>query len=278
MLFRFGARGALSFPKAFLREQSLKASGKAVIPMYWFFAVRNWGDLVGPYIVERITGATPVPAYSEKAAHLITVGSILSRSTASSVVWGSGFISSADSLQAVPAKISAVRGRYSSESLDRSGVEPPDVLGDPAMLMPRFYQPSEQRRQYRVGIVPHYTDLPLFKGVTLPGDVALIDIRQDVEPFIDELLTCETILSSSLHGLIAADAYGIPNHWVEFSGNLVGSGFKFNDYYSSLDEPDAYPETVLELANADWLGLASLASLHKGYAMGEALLEAFPWK
>lgn len=278
MLFRFGARGAFSFPRSFLRERALNASGASVVPLYWFFAVRNWGDLVGPYIVQRITGSVPVPAYSEKKSHLVAVGSILSRCSDSSIVWGAGFISEKDTLSATPAQIAAVRGWHSRKMLERFGVEPPEVVGDPAVLMPQFYRPSPCEKRYRIGIVPHYADLPLFRDVVLPRDAVLIDIRQDVEPFVDQLNECEVVLSSSLHGLIAADAYGIPNLWVQFSSNLVGGGFKFNDYYSSLGEPDTLPEIVLDLPNTDWLDLARLASLHRDYPMHVGLLEAFPWK
>ena len=48
------------------------------------------------------------------------------------------------------------------------------------------------------------------------------------------------ILSSSLHGIILSDAYGIPNCWVEFSDDIDKS-FKFNDYYLSVGKERSKP-------------------------------------
>ena len=277
MIFRFGKRGALAFPRSYARETALRIRNVPTVPVYWFTAIRNWGDLVGPYLVKHVTGAEPIPAYSSKRPHLLAVGSILSRSSEASLVWGAGFISKDERIDRVPSEISAVRGLYSRQRLEELGLEVPEVVGDPAVLMPRFYRPKNVSKSVYVGLIPHYADLPLLRGIELPAWVKLIDIRQDVEAFVDELCSCERVLSSSLHGLIAADAYGIPNLWIEFSANIHGNGFKFNDYYSSLDEPDTSPHLVSLNQRLDLSGLAQLASLHKPYSFSEQLLNAFPW-
>ena len=61
----------------------------------------------------------------------------------------------------------------------------------------------------------------------------MIDPRLPIEQFVDELVSCEMIFSSSLHGLIIADAYNIPNRRVIFGNKLIGGDFKFNDYEES---------------------------------------------
>lgn len=54
--------------------------------------------------------------------------------------------------------------------------------------------------------------------------------------YIDEVCECETILSSSLHGCIVADAYNIPNLWTKFTDyRAEDNGFKFRDYYLSTN-------------------------------------------
>src|SRR5690606_16600077 len=126
-------------------------------------------------------------------------------------------------------------------------------------------------------LIPHYADLQLLREMRLPENVRIIDIRQDVEAFIDDLCSCEVVLSSSLHGLIAADAYAIPNLWVEFSDRVIGNGFKFNDYYSSLDEPDTSPHIIKPNRTVDFFELAFRSSLHKQFMGSQDLLDAFPW-
>ena len=56
----------------------------------------------------------------------------------------------------------------------------------------------------------------------------------DVYNFIDEVLSCNMILSTSLHGIIIGDAYEIPSYRISLSDKLIGGDFKFNDYYSSV--------------------------------------------
>jgi pyruvyltransferase len=41
-------------------------------------------------------------------------------------------------------------------------------------------------------------------------------------------------LSSTLHGLVFAHAYGKPALWLEFGDRVLGNGFKFFDYYHSI--------------------------------------------
>ena len=51
---------------------------------------------------------------------------------------------------------------------------------------------------------------------------------------LEEIASCEYVLSSSLHGLIVSDSFGIPNQRLVVSEKLVGDGYKFNDYYSAF--------------------------------------------
>ena len=52
--------------------------------------------------------------------------------------------------------------------------------------------------------------------------------------FMEQLNSCDYILSSSLHGLIFADSYNIPNLWVRFGSKVDGDGFKYRDYYEGV--------------------------------------------
>lgn len=85
-------------------------------------------------------------------------------------------------------------------------------------------------------------------------DVLILDI-QSPNPFdfIDQVYSCEKIVSSSLHGLIVADAYGIPSLWLEFSDKIVGKGFKFRDYFLSVKRSDTEPFVIKKETSVDMM-------------------------
>ena len=91
-----------------------------------------------------------------------------------------------------------------------------------------------------MGIVAHYMDQdsPLLNRIAGKANVLMIDVLSGVREFVDQLCSCRHIASSSLHGLIAADAYGIPFTWISLSGRLIGKDFKFRDYFLSTGRHD----------------------------------------
>jgi hypothetical protein len=54
-----------------------------------------------------------------------------------------------------------------------------------------------------------------------------------MEGFCQSINQCDVIITSSLHALITAHAYGIPAAWVIFSDAPLGDGIKFHDYFAS---------------------------------------------
>ena len=56
---------------------------------------------------------------------------------------------------------------------------------------------------------------------------------QEIENFINELCSCEKIFSSSLHGVIVAQAYGVPAQWITVKNTPIhqDQNFKFEDYF-----------------------------------------------
>ena len=104
--------------------------------------------------------------------------------------------------------------------LSQSGIECPDIYGDPAILLPQIYKPEKREKRYKVGIIPHLLDAsyPLINYYRKSPDTTIFDLKnyESIEAFIDEINQCEVILSSSLHGCIISDAYNIPNHWIRF--------------------------------------------------------------
>lgn len=207
----------------------------------------NWGDAIGPVIVEKIAKQKIKKVNisyknSKKEDVYLTVGSILQRADQYSIIWGSGFISKGSVLKETPKTIHAIRGPLTGKKLESYGLKC-EVFGDPVLLYPRFYTPNKIQKKYKLGIIPHFMDknsllINRFKNIP---EVLIIDIQGTINGFVDDICKCELIASSSLHGVIAADAYNIPSVWVQLSSAVKGDGFKFRDYFLSVNRKDTDP-------------------------------------
>lgn len=211
------------------------------INAFWYNPVNgtdrnNWGDLLNKTLLEKISRKKVVWInHGNSLEKYICIGSILQRADAGSIIWGAGFLSNSRKLPTTPRKICAVRGKLTRNIILGQGIDCPEVYGDPALLYPKYYKPDIKKR-YKLGIIPHYVDATneWFKS-NVSAEVLKIDILSGIDKVVDQLLSCDNIASSSLHGIIAADAYGIPSKWLEFSDKVLGGGFKFHDYYSSVN-------------------------------------------
>jgi pyruvyltransferase len=201
----------------------------------------NFGDALTPWLVRRITGEHPIFVRPDDArSKYLVVGSILEYAVARCTVWGSGIIRRTD-IVSPEAQLLAVRGPLSRARAKECGAQCPEVFGDPALLLPRFYRPSARRRR-GVGVIPHYSDKPRMVGrFTTSADLRLVDIQDPVESVIEQIASCEVVASSSLHGLIVSHAYGVPALWVKFRDLECGDDSKFEDYYLSLGRTPAAP-------------------------------------
>lgn len=220
------------------------------IKLFWWNEVvlqnkpkENYGDMIGPYLVEKISGLKVVFTHTNKnkwkqalssTPIYLTIGSILAFSNKHSVIWGSGIINKDQPV--VAKEILAVRGPRTRQCLLDQGFEVPEVYGDPALLLPDFYHPKVKKK-YEIGIIPHYND---YKSIVttlslMPGVKVINLMTNDVEATTREILECKHIISSSLHGIIVAQAYGIPAVWQRFSDKLFGDNIKFRDYFESVN-------------------------------------------
>ena len=217
----------------------------------------NFGNLLARYIVEELSGKETVKYADDNAYHLCSVGSVLTRNKicSNTIVWGSGFLSPQAQYKIVLTKIRqwfrrktgkpvylAVRGEKTREILLKAGYECPSVYGDPALLMPKIYYPKSSPK-FKVGVILHWSQEKFVDMFSHIEGVRLININRgynEVTSFVDEVLSCESILSSSLHGLIIANAYGVPCVRLKIDGHSIAKtegkdDFKFEDYLSGLN-------------------------------------------
>ncbi|MFA5921275.1 MAG: polysaccharide pyruvyl transferase family protein [Methylococcaceae bacterium] len=213
---------------------------KESIRIEWACRPKNFGDILNPVLVSKLIGKNILNIRAEyyEKEHYLVIGSILQYANKQSIVWGSGFISSDSQCHEKPLKVCAVRGPLSRQKLIESGIECPEVYGDPALLLPMVYNPKIEKK-YKIGIIPHYIDKDnkwIKEIQNTNEDILVIDlINKNPLEVANLILSCERVGSSSLHGLIVADAYQIPSLWLEFSDSLIiGGHFKFLDYFASI--------------------------------------------
>jgi len=208
------------------RLETLQAPQAKTLKAFWYRS-NNLGDRLTPVIVEYFLGKKIELASASDCGKLLGVGSILNELREGDIVWGSGLIREVKLRCPNSVKFLAVRG-----PLTRSMIEGdvPEVYGDPAILMPLIYNP-EIKKTHKVGIVPHYIDKILWENRRLPEGVKFIDVEGNWRKVIDEIVSCEMIRTSSLHGIIIAEAYGVPVVWEKYSDDIVGGEFKFQDYF-----------------------------------------------
>jgi pyruvyltransferase len=169
-------------------------------------------------------------------AQIIGVGSILERvpDQYEGIVLGSGFAWEQSRLRLPRAKLLAVRGPLTRERVTHAN---PLVLGDPGLLAGRLL-PIRPPVRYRLGFVPHYVDQgnPQLANLSRKhvDRFRVIDVRCSPAEVVAEIASCEAIISSSLHGLIVADALGIPSAW-HYVERVLGNGFKFRDHFGVID-------------------------------------------
>jgi hypothetical protein len=184
------------------------------------------------------------------------------------VLWGTGIIEGIP-LYLPRVKVLALRGPYTAKALDIKTVV---AFGDPGLLVSDIL--AAPAKSGKIGIVPHYVDKshPVLTVAAKDDRFVIIDVEDNWENAVSHIAQCDLILSSSLHGLIVADAYGIPNQWLEFSNKVAGAGFKFRDYAEGVGRAamkrvevsgleDIYRAVGMAKTTGASLGAAQLACL-----------------
>ena len=198
------------------------------IKLYWWNNKNNFGDLLNIELFHYLNNNNFewVP-HNYNKEYYMCIGSILHKAQENTIVWGSGFMTENSYPIKKPKNILAVRGPKTRDRFIKLGINCPNIFGDPALLMPLFYQPIMSKK-YNLGIIPHFVDSnnEILDKIS-SKDIAIINVNvNNPKSVINKILQCKKIISSALHGIIISDAYKIPNKRVQFSNKITGGNFK----------------------------------------------------
>jgi pyruvyltransferase len=227
---------------------------------FYFEENGNFGDTVNKLFFEKLVNSKLNFLTRDNHnlfLHYFTTGSILSFVNENSIVYGSGFISETSNLGSPclkykintintvykkPLQIISVRGPKTRAKLLSMGVDCPENYGDPLILFPLIYTKNIYPT-IKYGIIPHYVDKTsnnlskLFNNLGLDNskiiDILIPDLNYKY--FINQILDCEYIISSSLHGVIMGIIYKKKTIFVQFGKKVIGDQFKFFDFFESLE-------------------------------------------
>ena len=156
------------------------------------------------------------------------------------IVWGAGFMNPEYKKRYAVRRfdIRAVRGYLTLERMKKiTGKNLENVVvGDPGLLCNRLIDVSKIKKKYKLGIIPHidYKNHKLLKKIKVKNST-VIDLSLDPKEFLPKIAECENIISSALHGLVAADSLGIPNiRMIIPNHDVKDFDYKYNDYYSAF--------------------------------------------
>jgi hypothetical protein len=293
------------------------------VPVSWAatsedYLAANLGDALSPILVSALSGLPAVHRGFESWERRLACVGTIAHGFQHGVVhfWGTGIdrlknpIDQSLTGYQKPEKtnfhVHAVRGRFTAKVLRQQGIKVPPIYGDPVWFLPSIIKPAAEKR-YELGVVVHLTELteqsstadvdPTLLRYQIPpslrDSIRIITTLTDpsfaaLEKRVQEITSCKRIVSTSLHGLVISETYGIPCAYFRVTGR--GPAFapladdqeridwRIRDFYSGVEieklflygqrrvEPTNW-EDVIQAIDSYWQPLDWSP---------EAFLDAFP--
>ncbi len=211
-------------------------------------AYANFGDEISPLLVKRMldrNGNNDVSVMLPEPgrAKLLAIGSILQLARNGDVVWGAGvnaktWVRNLETNKLIDVRL--VRGPLTKAAILQHGITCPDRFGDPVLAFPMLFQQEidaaaevagERFPNAKVLYIPNLNDERFADQRQVQNDPRVSYLSPGEDPFVIAHLIsrAEVVISSSLHGLVLADAFGVPSRpvlsWFE-------PLFKYLDYYA----------------------------------------------
>lgn len=228
----------------------------------------NVGDLISLVLVRAVAqslGISPEGPVAQ-TRRLFAIGSIVELAVQGVTIWGSGLHHAALRPYNLELDIRAVRGPLTRDALLQAGHACPAVFGDPAILMPRFYTPATKPARAFL-LVPHFSKEQEY--LERYPDNTISTRTSNWRGFIDAIASAQLVISGSLHGIVLAEAYGVPAILLRPATDR--DEFKYQDYYLGTGRSSyAVAQNVEEALE---LGGTPLPALEQFL---DPLLQAFP--
>jgi len=222
----------------------------------------NFGDEIAPMLVRRLLersgkGDIAVVEPENGRAKLLAVGSVLHKAEHGDVIWGSGVNGKnwpRNIERDISLDIRLVRGPLTRTALARAGFDCPEIYGDPGLLFPMLFEneikectPEQQVGDARIVYIPNlnddrFIDQSRYKGLKYVRYVSPSRSPHEVAGLI---ANAELVVSSSLHGLVFADYYGVPAIPL---ASMFEPLYKYIDYFEATGRPSVRLASSLEEA------------------------------
>lgn len=233
----------------------------------------NFGDELSSYITSNLIDKNKYELiFNQKNCliNMVCIGSYIHAASDNYHIFGSGIRTENQHLNFKNLNIYSVRGPLTKSHLEKKNIKCPDIFGDPALLLPKFYKPVIiNELKQKIGIIPHKSNYEQYKNKKLGPIYILINPNDKWQNVINKINSCKAIISSSLHGLICSDAYKIPNIWLN-EYELQEGDFKFKDYFLSQERPYFNIKSINEFKENNLYNLGNKIDLIK-------LQNAFPF-
>ena len=232
----------------------------------------NFGDELSKFITEKLINKNKyhlVFNQNNTPLNIVCIGSYIHTAKNNSFIFGSGVRTPNNKENGHKynhLNVCSVRGPLTRQFLINKKINTPEIYGDPALLLPKFYKPTTIiNLKNKIGIIPHKSNYDKYKNKINSDIFYLINPTDKWQNVINYIYSCKAIISSSLHGLICSDAYNKPNLWID-QYKLNEGDFKFKDYFASqnrnyikITNLDQYNESML-YKNGNKINLEKLIS------------------
>ncbi|AGI69049.1 hypothetical protein OAN307_c35760 [Octadecabacter antarcticus 307] len=258
----------------------------APLRLFWYKKEQNFGDAISRTIVSHVSGRD-VTWSAHHRCEMYALGSLIKtvcnhqgvprEKGRKPFIWGAGAMSGLADLKFLKnVRVALLRGPITAALLQRDD----RVFGDAGMLIADALGERPDREDV-VGLVPHmhFADDPRFIKIAADNPrIKLIDVRDpDAHKVVAQIAGCSHVISQSLHGLVTADAFGIPNTWLDPLGIHGSAMLKFHDYAAGIGRAMGNPIEPSDIAQVARTAATGALGYADGIAQAqEALYASFP--